>query len=356
MDDYELLQNRLETAYERNRLRKYPELHYLFFELTDQCNLHCLHCGSNCGARGSSFLVSEKVLEIIRNVSVKEPRVHIVLTGGEPLLHPDFSLIIEELHHAHLYWSVVTNAMLITDDMARTMKECHIYSASVSIDGTAEDHNLLRQNPAAYDLAVRGIYNLKKYDIPVQVTSVITKRTLPKLEQIHSVISKMNVFSWKVLNIEPIGRAEDNRDLLLSRDELFQLFDFIRKYRETPDENDNGMEITYGCSHFLPFPYEGTVRDAPFLCGAGIMIASVQCSGDIAACLDIERRQELVQGNIYKDDFFEVWQNRYRIFRRERTEESELCNECRYALLCGGDSFHTWDFDLKRPRLCLLTQ
>ncbi|MBR6089494.1 MAG: radical SAM protein [Anaerolineaceae bacterium] len=354
MDDYDLMQNRLRVAYERNRLQREPELHYLFFELTDRCNLSCLHCGSSCSAGRSNFLKTGKVKEIIADTAVWEPRVHVVLTGGEPLLHPDLLEIAEELNKARLYWSVVTNAMLITDETAGRMKANHIYSAAVSLDGLKEEHNRLRQNPRAYDDTLRGIENLKKHGILVQVTSVITKRTLPLLEELREEVLKLQVESWKVLNIEPIGRADSNRELLLDRDELFRLFDFIRKCRKEAGENNSSMEITYGCSHFLPSPYEGEIRTTPFICGSGIMIASVQCNGDIAGCLDIERRPELVQGNVYRDDFWDVWRDRYQVFRRDRTLDSPKCRDCRYALLCGGDSLHTWDFDRKQPKLCLI--
>ena len=40
----------------RERLRQSPKLRYLFFELTDCCNLHCLHCGSSCGDANGQFL------------------------------------------------------------------------------------------------------------------------------------------------------------------------------------------------------------------------------------------------------------------------------------------------------------
>ncbi len=285
---------------------------------------------------------------------MKEPRVHIVLTGGEPLLHPGFQEIMEALREEHLFWSVVTNAMLVTESFAERMKQNRIYSAAVSLDGNAAEHNFLRRNSHAFDHAVRGIQILKKCGIFVQVTSVITKRTLPQLEELFSIVNGLHVDSWKVLNVEPIGQAKGNDELLLDREELYWLFDFISEKRAAFGGRAGQMEITYGCSHFLPGAYEGVIRTTPFLCGAGIMIASVQCNGDIAGCLDIERRCELVQGNIYRDSLWDVWQNRFQFFRRDRTLESPQCRDCRYAILCGGDSLHTWDFDRKQPNLCFM--
>ena len=225
----------------------------------------------------------------------------------------------------------------------------------MSLDGDEAEHNLLRRSADAFAGALRGIEALRSQGIKVQITTVVTKRTLSQLESVEAIVRAAGADSWKLVNIEPIGRALGDRELLLERDELFQLFDVLRDRREAARARGDGMNITYGCSHFLPLLYEEAVRTTPFICGAGILIAGIRSNGDIAACLDIERRPELVQGNLYRDDFVSAWRERFQIFRRDRTGESERCRSCPLRLDCGGDSLHTWDFDRKEPRICLHT-
>ena len=112
------------------------------------------------------------------------------------------------------------------------------------------------------------------------------------------------------------------------------------------------MEVTFGCSQYLGVENERMVRDHYFLCGAGILVASVRSNGDICACLDIENRKELVQGNIRTDNFMDVWLNRFQIFRRDRTAGCSRCVSCPERFVCGGDSTHTWDFGHNKPLLC----
>jgi len=337
----------------RDELRERPRLNYLFLELTDCCNLRCLHCGSSCGEKGN-VLKTERVLELIASVPAHASNVHIVLTGGEPLLHPEFEKIAADLGESGLIWSLVTNATLIDDEFAQGLKRWGVASVSVSLDGDEQEHNRLRCSDTAYSRAVRGAECLRAQGISVQLTTVITKRTLPMLEAMYKNVQAMGARSWKIVNVEPIGRALDNSELLLSRDELFKLLDFIRLKRKAGHDRGTALHITYGCSHFLPLMYEEEVRTSLFICGAGTMIAGIQCNGDIAACLDIERRPELVQGNVYRDDFWDVWENRFEIFRRDRTAESEKCSRCKLRQLCGGDSLHTWDFENNAPRLCMM--
>ena len=338
----------------RDRLRQKPELHYLFLELCDKCNLSCLHCGSSCEISNSCYLDIRAIKRLIRSVSVHEPAVHICLTGGEPLLHPGFKDIVCELEDVGLYWSVVTNGTIISEDMASFLKKSRVYSVSVSLDGDEEEHNRLRNSETAFQKALIGIRNLKKSGIRVQVTTVISKRTLNQIDAIEKIVQDLGVCSWKLINIEPIGRALENRELLLDQNSFLEFLGIIKQKRIAARIHNDQMNITYGCSHFLPPLFEEEVRKSPFLCGAGILIAGIRCNGDISACLDIERRPSLVQGNIYKDDFWEVWTNRFQFFRCDRTKGSLICSTCGLREVCGGDSLHTWDFDKKEPRMCIM--
>ena len=76
-------------------------------------------------------------------------------------------------------------------------------------------------------------------------------------------------------------------------------------------------------------------------------------NGDIGGCLDIERRPELIQGNVYRDDFINVWETGFQMFRRDRTERSSKCRTCIHKNVCMGDSAHTWDYDMDEPGYCV---
>ena len=139
------------------------------------------------------------------------------------------------------------------------------------------------------------------------------------------------------------------RRYFLTMEQLSHLLEFIREKRFDPECK---MEVTFGCSHYLGTENERMVRDHYFLCGAGILVASIRSNGDICACLDIENRKELVQGNIKADNFMEVWRNRFHAFRRDRTSDCAKCANCSERFICGGDSTHTWDFTKNEPLLC----
>ena len=377
-DVTELKRSQLESlARHRESLRKTPNLRWLFFEITDRCNLSCRHCGSSCTTEGR-FLTTEDIDAVLKSVKaasmnidtapkpgesadrniniapkpVKTARTNrptVCLTGGEPMLHSDFYEIAQCVRDNGFYWGMTTNATLIDDDAAEKLRQAGMSTVSVSLDGMEESHDALRQRKGAWRLALRGIESLQKAGFEPQVTTVIYRGNFEDLEPLYDLLSGMGVTNWRPINVEPIGRACESGDLLLSPGQLDDLLSYIRGKRF---DIDNSMEVTFGCSHYLGVEYARMVRDHYFLCGAGILTASVRSNGDICACLDIENRPELVQGNIRKDDFMEVWQDRFEAFRRDRTADSEKCVTCPERFICGGDSTHTWDFDKNEPLLC----
>ena len=75
-------------------------------------------------------------------------------------------------------------------------------------------------------------------------------------------------------------------------------------------------------------------------------------NGDIAACLDIERRPETIQGNIRRDRLRDVWEERFGLFRHDLSDLNAECRSCGHARFCRGDAHHSWDYDRNRPMVC----
>lgn len=347
----ELKRSQLEAvARHRDVLRKSPHLRWLFFEITDRCNLRCRHCGSSCSAEGQ-LLTMEDVWRTLASVriAITADLPAVCLTGGEPMLHPQFFEITGLVRSMGFSWGMTTNATLIDDSAATKLRQAGMSTVSVSLDGLEQSHDLLRQKDGAWKAAICGLKALQNAGFKPQVTTVFHQGNFDEMEPLFDLLRGMGITSWRPINVEPIGRACESDGMLLTAEQFEKLLQFIREKRF---DQANPMEVTFGCSHYLGIDDERMVRDHYFLCGAGILTASVRSNGDIGACLDVERRPGLVQGNIHRDDFMEVWRSRFEAFRRDRTADCQKCIECGHRFICGGDSAHTWDFGNKRPLLC----
>jgi len=345
-------ENMEQLADYRAYLQKHPKLAYLFIELTNRCNMRCTHCGSWCSPENSQNIDVDAVYETLKSVKARYKSAHtmICLTGGEPLMHPSFGRVAKMLKTLGFPWGMTSNGLLIDEAMAAFLKENGMGSITLSLDGVTKTHDAFRKVPGAFKKTLKAVDALNHSGMKVQVTTVVTKQNIGELDDICAVLKAHHTASWRLVNIEPIGRALAHPELMLAAEDYRYLLDYIREKRFDPSET---MDVTFGCSHYLPEAYEHMVRDYYFICGSGIYVGSILCNGDIYSCLDIKRYPALVQGNIFKDDFCDIWENRFEVFREDRSEKCKVCRECTERAYCLGDSAHTWDYENNEPLLCL---
>jgi radical SAM protein with 4Fe4S-binding SPASM domain len=276
-------------------------------------------------------------------------RIQLCITGGEPLLNRDFFDIMGHAHAQGFRWGMTSNATLITPEVACRLAEVGMGTISVSIDGLRETHDRLRGLAGGYDRAMAGIQNLLDEGAfhAVQVTTVVNHANIEELDELFAIMDGIDIDSWRVINLEPIGRALLHPDLMLTHDDYVRLFDFIREKRAA------GYPLEYGCSHYLGLEYEAEVREWYWLCNAGVYTASVMANGDIGACLDIERRPETIQGNVRTERLRDVWEGRFELFRRDLSDSCAACRSCEHVRFCRGDAHHSWDYDHNCPMVCL---
>ena len=344
-----------ELTYEFQKIMcETPKLDCLFWETTLRCNAKCKHCGSRAGENVcvKDEISGDEVKKVFKEVSEKCNPAEIIaqITGGEPLLREDVFDVMKYIKSLGFTVCMTTNGMLITDEIIEKMKDAGVDGISVSIDGLEKTHDNFRGVPGAYNKSIEGIKRLVKSGIlsELQVTTVANKMNIHELEELKNIMELLGIDSWRILEMDLIGRAKDNADLLLSSDDYKYLFEFIKTNRKK-----SKMNVMYGCAHFLGMDYEKEVRNSMFICKTGLTIASILYNGDIFVCPNIERRPELIQGNIKENNFMDVWENKFEWFRKMDRMKCEKCAKCDDWKYCRGGAVHTWDFDENNQTLCL---
>lgn len=320
----------------RHNQAKLHELNYIFWECTLRCNLHCLHCGSECKKEaGVKDMPAKDFLKAIDQIIdiVNPNTTTIVFTGGEPLVRKDLELVGLELYHRGFPWGIVSNGLLLNEKRLNSLLNSGMRAATISLDGFEESHNWLRGNPNSFSHAVNAISLLAKTpDLAFDVVTCANQKNFDELPKIKELLISLGVKEWRIFTIFPIGRAAEHPELQLPSDKFKQVFDFIAETRK-----EGRIKLNYGCEGFLG-KYEQKVRDNFFYCKAGINVASVLVDGSIAACPDL--RANFIQGNIYKDNFKDIWENKYQIFRDKSWAKTGVCADCNFFDYCEGNGMH----------------
>lgn len=323
----------------RDNERRLHQLNYILWECTLRCNLSCMHCGSDCrkGASQKDMPANDFLKAIDEIIEIVDPHhTMIVLTGGEPLLRNDLEQTGIALYKRGFPWGIVTNGMLLNEKRLHTLLLAGIRAITVSLDGLEESHNWLRGSAGSYSAAIHAISLLPATQgIQYDVVTCVNQRNFQELNQLKELLIGLGVKEWRIFTIFPVGRAKAHKELQLEPVEFKKLFDFIVQTRK-----EGRINLSYGCEGFLA-SYEQEVRDHFFLCRAGINIASVLADGSISACPNL--RENFVQGNIYRDNFREVWENKYTVFRDRSWTKTGICAACEFYTYCEGNGMHLRD-------------
>ena len=333
-------------------LRKLHPLRYLFWEATLNCNFYCKHCGSNAGKKKfKGELNTKQIKQAFNDIASKHTAkdITIAVTGGEPLLRKDLFEVMTYASSLGFPWGVVTNASLITDRVIEKMKKNKMSTISISIDGIGKTHDDFRNTKGSYKKAITAVKKLVAANFlsVIQVTTCVHPKLLKELEKMYKIISKLKIHSWRIMNIDPIGRAEVNKKIQLNNKQLKEMLQFIKEKRYL-----SNFDITYGCAGYLGSEFEMKVRAVPFQCNTGISIGTILHNGDIFVCPNVPRIKKLIQGNVKKDSFSEVWDKKFKFFRDKNRTSCDQCQKCEKWERCLGGSFHLWDFKNNKPKLC----
>lgn len=330
----------IQRKFQNDLIETHP-LYQLFWECTLRCNLHCRHCGSDCKTDTRlKDMPGEDFLRVLDSVRAKQNphEVFVIITGGEPLMRSDLEKWGRAIYDKGFPWGLVTNGRLLTAERFRSLLAAGLHSVAISLDGLQENHNWMRGDERSFETVSKAIDLMAaEQSIIFDVVTCVTEHNFDELPAIRDFLIGKGVKRWRLLTVFPVGRAADDPELQLSNRHFREMMDFIRQTKR-----EGRIRADFGCEGFLG-NYEFDVRDDSFFCKAGVTVGSVLSDGSISACSSI--RSDYHQGNIYKDDFMDVWENRFQVFRNKEWARKGECADCKVFRYCRGNGMHLRDGD-----------
>lgn len=342
------VKSKLYNKYKAIETKKHKLL-YVFLEITRRCNLSCTHCGSDCSKDNSmKEMTTDSWLSIIDYINhLYDP--FFVITGGEPLVYEGFSSIIKHLKSKATRWGMVTNGMLLNESKLEEIVNNNIESITVSLDGDEKSHLYIRKHPQSWQKANKALELIGNSKIfQKDVVTCVYPSNLNKLNETADLLIKKGITSWRLFRIFPKGSAKDKPELFLNFEQSQQLVKWIADNRI--NLGSRGLKVSFSCEGYLPFNIDKKVRHEPFFCRAGINIASVLADGTITGCNN--NGEDFFQGNIFRDNFQDIWDNKFTEYRNRNWLKTGICKKCSHWNNCQGGSIHLRDKQSKGPHFC----
>lgn len=318
-----------------------PALRVLYLYLSAGCNLHCRHCwitptfvhGKPVPGECLDFKLLKGAVAEAKPMGLAAAK----LTGGEPVLHPEFRRIVDFLTAEKLEMTLETNATLIDRELAfHLAQNSGVRRVAVSLDSpVAEEHDRFRGVRGAHADAVRGIGHLVSAGLRPQIIMSVYRENTDRIEALIELALRLGANSVKFNPVTPSGRGAElhRQGQGLSFDELLALVHRIRG----PLQDRYPIHL----SAMVP-PAMSSLRELLRYGGDGAgchvrHILGILGTGEMALCGIGRNIPELVFGRLGQDSLRDVWMTHPVLVQMRKDLAGPfpgVCGDCLHAGKC----------------------
>ena len=305
-------------------------MHHISWNVTKKCNLYCKHCyrDSSLSELTEGELTTEEGKKLLDDIKKAGLQI-IVFSGGEPLMRPDIYELIQYADRLGLTPLMGSNGTLITDDVAKKLKDSGLNAIAISIDSpSSEVHDHFRGTENALSMAITGIQNSINNGLKVQVNCTVSKYNMDDIDAVLEFAESQGAVSCHMLFLVDVGRGKNIEVNQLSKKEYK---DRINKILS----NNFDLRVKPTCAP--QYKVEALLKDIPAVggrgCIAGISYCSILPKGDVHICPYTPVKVD----SIRERSFDEIWQSN-EVFKslRDFSKYKGKCGNCKYIDICGG--------------------
>jgi radical SAM protein with 4Fe4S-binding SPASM domain len=321
------------------------------WNITRRCNLRCIHCYSDSDAREYpgelNFDQCSSVIEDLAQFKVPA----LLLSGGEPLIHPRFFDIATLARSKGLRLTLSTNGTLIELDTAKRLKDLEFSYVGISLDGIGETHDYFRGRSGAFDKTVQAFRNCKQVGQKVGLRLTLSPQTITDLDKILDFIEREGidrvcfyhlVYTGRGANLNEVDNASVRnaidkiidrtkqwvdagtpREVLTVDQPADSVYLYLRMLRENPERAEEMRRLQ---------EWNGGGANS-----SGVGISNIDTQGNVHPD---QFWQTLTLGNVKERPFSEIWRDTSNPILNGLRNRLPLlkgrCGDCRYQRLCGG--------------------
>jgi len=278
-------------------------------EITDSCNLRCLHCYNRSGEKhiGNSELTAEEWRQTLIHLKSIKPLICII-SGGEPLLRLDITMLaLDTLSIQGTKFILISNGFLLSEELIKQISKFDFYWIQISIDGaTAETHDKLRAKAGSWERALKSAFLIKQAGLPLVIATTLSEHNLTELDDIIDLAYLLGAHRIVLDEFTPIGRGYSNFDQLKiqTNGELWHT-----RLKNKLEEYTGRMEVARGMPPEISLRYDSCMPCSAFI---------IRPNGDVR----LDCIAPFVIGNVRKEPISEIWKKRGRdAWKHPRVQE-----------------------------------
>jgi radical SAM/SPASM domain protein of ACGX system len=312
------------------------------WHITDDCDQRCKHCYifSENTCKTLDSMSWPQMQEVVANCSdfckIHDRQPYFYITGGDPILHPDFWKLLEMLRENAIPFTVMGNPFHLTDEVCRHMKECGCEKYQLSIDGMRETHDWFRK-PGSFDCTLEKIGCINRAGMRSVVMTTVSGKNIAEVPDIIDAVVAAGANVYAFARYCPTSEEKDTgmtpmeyRALLEKCDAKFKAYEAAgcETYFNKKDHLWTLYEYETGEFKIPADAENGTIYGG---CNCGNCHLTILPRGDVYAC---RRVQNSRVANVFEDRLADVWvceMEAYREYGRFKK-----CAKCELLAWCRG--------------------
>ncbi|MBL7175318.1 MAG: 12,18-didecarboxysiroheme deacetylase [Desulfobacteraceae bacterium] len=322
------------------------------WNVTQACNLNCLHCYAHANKQGHKRELSNKqALTMIDDLA--EFGVPVILfSGGEPLMRRDLLGLISYAGDKGMRAVISTNGTLITKEKAKALKEVDLSYVGISLDGMEEINDRFRGKKGAFKDAMEGIKNCQDVGLKVGLRFTINRINIHEIQYVFDLSENLNIPRVCFYHLVYAGRGSELIKQDLSHSETRQVVDLI--IERTKDIHNRGIpkEVLTVDNHADgPYLYLKMVKEKNRRSDEVLQLLQMNegnNSGRGIGCISWDGSVHADQfwrhhsfGNILERPFSRIWTDLSNPLMAKLKDKKRYvkgrCSSCQWLEICGGN-------------------
>ena len=312
------------------------------WHITDDCDQRCKHCyifsENNCKVPDSMSWdeMRETLCNCLDFCETYHRLPYFYITGGDPILHPDFWRLLGLLKEHQVPFTILGNPFHLNDEVCRRMKELGCEKYQLSIDGMRGTHDWFRK-PGSFDITLEKIGCINRAGIRSVVMTTVSGTNIDEIPEIIDAVAAAGVNVYAFARYCPTSEEKDTgieplryRQLLAQCDAKFRSYKAqgCKTYFNKKDPLWTLYEYETGAFRLPENRKEGMIYGG---CNCGNAHLTILPNGDVYAC---RRVQNSKVANVFMDRLSDVWVNQMERYREY--DRFEKCSKCELKAFCRG--------------------